>query len=81
MKKYSYLSVPHGITHYHKIKDFNTGCGWFGGGGLWFIYGCTRFDCLDSEKYVGIRQYTNDRFTADSLERLTADIFNFEARI
>ena len=81
MKKYSYLNIPHGFeTYYRKIKDIQTACGWIGGGGLWIVYACTRFDCLDSEKYVGIRQYTKDRFTADSLGQLTTNIYDFEAR-
>lgn len=82
MKKYSYLTIPHGLeTYYRKVKEIDTFLGWFCGGGVWSVYGCVRGDCVESERFVGIRQYTRDRITAATMERLTAEIYSFESRI
>lgn len=73
MKTYSYLDVPYGLESYYRevqvvIPD----------GHKWTIYRCTQADCLNNEKFVAIRQYTNNILTADTLERIISKVWDWE---
>ena len=72
-KQYSYLIIPHGLeTNYREVQTIAPDSQ------KWTIYCCLRSDCVDSEKYVAIRQYTHDRLTADTLERIISNVWNWE---
>lgn len=71
---YSYLSCFE--NNYRKISDINGRI--YSGGGDWEIYQCYQNDCIDNERFVADRKYTNNRLTADTFERLRAKIFKWE---
>ena len=78
-KKYSYLGQKAGLeTFYRPVKTINTFNGIFARGGLWTVYGCIRNDCIESENYVAIRKYTNDRLTASNLLQIEENVREFE---
>lgn len=78
-KKYSYLGQKAGLeTFYRPVKTINTFNGLIAKGGLWTAYGCIRNDCIESEKYVAVKKYTNDRLTAGNLLQLEEDLNSFD---
>lgn len=72
-KQYSYLNIPYGFeSNYREIQIVVPDST------KWTIYRCMRTDCLESERFVAVRQYTNNRLKADTLERIIADIWRYE---
>ena len=73
MKQYSYLNYPNGLeSNYREIQVVIPDTT------KWTIYRCMKNDCLEKERFVAVRQYTRDRLTADTLERIIADIWRYE---
>ena len=73
MKRYSYLYAPNCLESFYRevLKQKPNGQ-------EWKIYQCLRSDCVDSERFVAIRNYTKDRLKADNLQKIIADIWRFE---
>ena len=73
MKRYSYLNIPYGFeTNYRETQIVTPK------NAQWTIYRCMRFDCVESERFVALRQYTNNRLMADTLEKVLNKVWDWE---